>query len=85
MNKKDWVEGMLFAGFRIVSTTCILAGLIAAAFQLTASWDAFDPSYLGIFLLDTMARPLILLIAGVFLHLMTGKLARSMASRFSRS
>ena len=85
MNKKEWVEGMLFAGFRLVSTTCFLAGLIGMAFQLTSSWDAFDPSYLGIFLLDTMARPLILIGAGIFLHLFAGKLSRSMTSRFGHS
>jgi hypothetical protein len=85
MNKKEWVEGLLFAGFRLVSTTSVLAGMVGMAFQFAASWDAFDPSYLGIFLLDTMARPLILVGAGILLHLLAGKLARSMASRFSRS
>jgi hypothetical protein len=85
MNKKEWVEGLLFAGFRVLSTTSILAGMVGMAFQLAASWDAFDPSYFGNFLMDTLARPLILVSAGILLHLLAGKLARSMARGFSRS
>jgi hypothetical protein len=85
MNKKDWVEGLLFAGFRLMSSTCILLGGLGIIFQLLDAWHRFDPSYLGAFLAGTVMRPVILLLAGVILHLSAGKLAHRMASGFSRS
>ena len=85
MNKKDLVEGLLFAGLRTLSTGCILAGLLGIALQLLDSWYRFDPNYLGAFLAETVIRPLVLAGGGLLLHLLAPVLARSMAARFNRS
>lgn len=85
MNKKDWVEGMLFAGFRLMAAGCILLGGLSIVFQLISAWDRFDPNYLGAFIAGTLLRPLVLVAAGILLHLLSGKLAHRMATRFNRS
>ena len=85
MNKKDWTESLLFAGFRVMSTGCILLGGLGIVFQLLEAWDRFDPNYLGAFLAGTLLRPLVLLAAGIVLHMLSGRLAHRMAAGFSRS
>ena len=85
MNKQDWVECLLFSGLKILATTCVLIGLLGLFFELVETWDRFDPNYLGAFLAATVLRPLLVLLAGVFLSLISGKLARRAAARFARS
>ena len=34
MNKKDWIEGFLFAGLRILAVAMIVVGLLGLVFQL---------------------------------------------------
>ena len=85
MNKKDWTESLLFAGFRLMAATCMLLGGLGIIFQLMEAWDRFDPNYLGAFLAGTLLRPLVLIVAGVLLHMTSGKLAHRMAAGFSRS
>lgn len=85
MNKKDLVEGLLFAGFRIAAAGCILFGLLSLVFQLLDSWYRFDPNYLGTFLAETVLRPIVMVGAGILLHLLSGSLARRMSSRFNAS
>ena len=85
MNKKDWIEGLLFAGFRLLAVTLIIIGLIGAVLQLLNSWYAFDPSYWGEFLASTVLRPLILIMVGLLLMAISGKMAKSMAGHHSRS
>ena len=85
MNKKDWVESLLFAGFRLMSVTCLLIGRLGMVFQLLETWSRFDPNYLGAFLAGTILRPAIVLLVGVLLHLFSAKLAHRMASAFNRS
>ena len=85
MNKKDWVEGLLFAGFRIMSAGCMLLGSLGTIFQLLETWSRFDPNYLGAFIASTLLRPVIVLLAGILLHLLSAKLARRMASGISHS
>ena len=85
MNKKDWVEGLLFAGFRIISTGVILVGLLGLVFQIIDTWYRFDPNYLGSYLADTLLRPFIMILAGVFLHAIASRMSHRMAARFSHS
>jgi hypothetical protein len=85
MNKKDWVEGLLFAGFRLMAASIILLGGLSIVFQLLEAWHRFDPNYLGAFLAGTLLRPAILFLTGIVLHLMAGKLAHRMAAGFTRS
>ena len=44
MNKKDWVEAMLFAGFRLMAAGCGLLGGLSVLFQLIGAWDRFNRS-----------------------------------------
>ena len=84
MNKKDWVEGLLFSGFRLMAAGCVLLGGLGLVFQLIGAWDRFDPNYLGAFIAGTLLRPLVLVATGIALHLLSGKLAHRMAARFNR-
>ncbi|MGC9450310.1 MAG: hypothetical protein ACP5I4_02590 [Oceanipulchritudo sp.] len=82
MNKKDWVEGILFGGFRLMGAACMLTGLLGVVFQLIDAWYRFDPNYLGNFIAATVLKPLILVAAGLLLHAFSGRLSRRMARRF---
>ena len=85
MNTKDWVEGLLFAGFRLMAAGCVLLGGLSVLFQLLDAWHRFDPNYLGAFIAGTLLRPIVLIVTGIILHLLSGKLAHRMAARFNRS
>ena len=85
MNKWDWIESFLFAGFRIVAFVFILVGLLGLIFQLMDGWHQFDPNYLGAFILHTLARPLIVMFTGVLLHYASGFLSRKMSAHHHRS
>ena len=82
--KKDWIEGILFAGFRLMAVGLLLVGLLGMVFQLLESWYQFDPNYLGTFVSETILRPLIVFLAGLFLYAGSGLMARRMASRYHR-
>jgi hypothetical protein len=84
MNKSDWVEGLLFAGFRLIAVICLLIGGIGMLFQLIEAWYRVDPNYLGSFLADTVLRPFIICLAGLLLYALSGRLARRMAVRHNR-
>lgn len=79
MNKKDWTEALLFAGLRIMAIMLIIAGSLGLLFQLVESWSAFDPSYLRQFFTSTVLRPLIVVITGVCLLGISGRLSRMLA------
>jgi len=79
MNKKDWIEGFLFAGMRILAVAMIVVGLLGLVFQLLDSWSAFDPSYLADFLASTVLKPMIVIAAGLVLLAVSGRLAKSLA------
>jgi hypothetical protein len=85
MNKKDWVEARLFAGFRIIAMAGIFLGCVGLAFNLADSWSAFDPSYLNAFLASTVVKPVILIAASFLLNTVSSPMARRMARRFTRS
>lgn len=85
MNKNDWIEGLLFAGCRLIGIALIVAGLLGLVFQLMDSWSAFDPSYLWEFLASTILRPLIVIITGLMLLALSGRVARLLSPHHSRS
>ncbi len=85
MNKKDWIEGLLFAGFRLMAVALIIIGLLSLLFQLINSWSAFDPSYLWPFLASTILRPSIVILTGLLLMAISNRLAHSMAKRHKHS
>jgi hypothetical protein len=68
-----------------MSSACILLGALNILYQLLETWDRFDPNYLGAYLAGTILRPALLVLAGIMLHLLSGKLARRMAAGFSKS
>ncbi len=82
--KKDWVEGILFAGFRLMAVGLLLTGLLGMAFQFLESWYRFDPNYLGTFLAETILRPLMVFITGALLYAGSGWMARRMAVRYHK-
>ena len=84
MNKKDWVEGMLFAGFRILAVACLLIGLLGMVFRMLDAWYRLDPNYLGTFLADTLLRPFLVFLTGLILYGFSGRLSRRMASGYNR-
>ena len=85
MNKKDWIEGLLFAGFRFLAVVLIVFGFLGLVFQLLESWQSFDPSYLSHFLASTVLRPVIVILTGLVLMTISSRLAHSMANRHNRS
>lgn len=85
MTKRDWVEGLLFAGFRLIAALLLLAGGLALVVQLVDSWYQFDPNYFGGFFLGVLFRPLLALATGALLHLLAGRVAACMATRFADS
>lgn len=85
MNKKDWAESLLFSGFRLMSTACIILGFLNILYQLLETWDRFDPNYLGAYLAGTLMRPSLLVLTGILLHLISARLARRMAAGLSKS
>ena len=82
--KKDWVEGILFAGFRLMAVGLLVVGLLGMIFQLLESWYRFDPNYLGTFVSETILRPLIVFMSGILLYAGSGMMARRMAGRYHR-
>ena len=84
MNKKDWAESFLFAGFRILAVACLLGGLLGLVFQLIEAWYRFDPNYLGAFLAATILRPLLVMLAGLALYLLAPRMAHRMALGLDR-
>ena len=85
MNKNDWIEALLFAGCRLIGIVMIVAGLLGLVFQLMDSWSAFDPSYLWEFLASTILRPTLVIIAGLMLLALAGRVARYLSRHNSRS
>ena len=85
MDKKDWVEGLLFAGFRIIAVVCLLTGALGFVFRLMDAWYRFDPNYLWAFIAGTVLRPLIIALAGALLYALSGRLSRRMAARHGGS
>ena len=83
-SKKDWVEEILFAGFRLMAVGLMLVGLLGVIFQLLESWFQFDPNYLGTFVSETILRPLIVFLTGLILYAGSGLMARRMAGRYHR-
>ena len=69
----------MFAGLRILAVTMVVFGLLGLVFQLLNSWSAFDPSYLAEFLASTVLKPLIVIITGLVLLVISGRLAKSLA------
>ncbi|MEX0320773.1 MAG: hypothetical protein AB3N63_01300 [Puniceicoccaceae bacterium] len=84
MDKKDMVESLLFAGFRVMALLLMLTGLLGLVFQLLEAWDQFDPNYLGSFVTAILLRPIILILTGLVLHFSSGLMARLMAARFNQ-
>lgn len=85
MTKQDWIEALLFSGFRLMAAGLILIGGLSLVFQLVDSWYQFDPNYFGGFFLSTLFRPMVLVLTGILLHSVASRLARSMAGPFSSS
>ena len=85
MTKQELAEVILFSGFRLLAATVMLLGVISLVFQLTESWFQFDPNYFGSFFFSTLFRPLVLILAGILTHLLSGRLARTMARPFRQS
>jgi hypothetical protein len=85
MNKKDWAESILFAGFRLLAVACLLAGLLGIVMTLIDTWYRFDPNYLWTFIAATLLKPLLVALAGGLLYLFSGRMAHRMAVRFERS
>jgi len=82
--RKDWVEGILFAGFRLMAVALLLTGLLGMAFQLLDSWYRFDPNYLGAYFAEILLRPFILCMTGGILYLLSRWMAHRMAARYHR-
>ena len=85
MNKKDWSESILFAGFRLLAVACMLVGLLGIVLQFIDAWYRFDPNYLWAFIVATLLKPAVILAAGILLYLASGRMAHRMAVRFERS
>ncbi len=84
MDKKEMVESLLFAGFRITALVLMLVGFFALVFQLLEAWDQFDPNYLGSFVNANLLRPIILVLVGLLLHFCSGFMARRAAARLNQ-
>ena len=83
MDKRDYLECLLFAGLRLIAVGLLLAGGLGLIFQLVESWYRFDPNYLGSFLLGTVFRPAVIGFVGLVLWKASARLARCMAARFT--
>lgn len=82
MNKQELIESLLYAGFRLMAVALLIIGGLGLLFQLADAWYRFDPSYLGAFLLETVFRSGMLILAGVLLYALSLPLARRMARPF---
>jgi hypothetical protein len=83
MDKRDYLECLLFAGLRLIAIGLMLIGGFGLVFQIVESWYRFDPNYLGAFLLGSVFRPALIAVAGLILFKASASMARGMAARFT--
>jgi hypothetical protein len=84
MNKNELIDGLLFAGLRLLAVVLFLIGGLQLVFALADAWYRFDPNYLGSFFFSTVFRPAVLLVAGTILYLFTGPICRCLAKSSTR-
>lgn len=63
-------------GLRLLALYFVLEGLWQLATNLLASFAEFDPNYLGFYFRSQLASPLLGVLLGVAVFLLSGRLAR---------
>ncbi|MEY3000328.1 MAG: hypothetical protein RL648_542 [Verrucomicrobiota bacterium] len=85
MNSETFVHGLFFVGFRLSGALLVLAASLSLVFQVGETWYRFDPSYLAAFSFSLLFRPIILILAGIALYLVSPRLAHLAARPFRGS
>ncbi|MGF1449150.1 MAG: hypothetical protein ACFB20_07000 [Opitutales bacterium] len=75
---RDWQKASVLA-VRLLSLAIILYGAITLAASVADSIGEFNPAYLRHYFMTQLLRPLLWLISGVVLRLISGPLGRRLA------